>query len=396
MRTALRTFVACVALAAPAFAGPVKLGVDVLAAQEFAPLRNKRVGVVTNQTGLDSDGVHLVQRLVGARLNVVKIFSPEHGLYGLRDEKVGDAVDEKTGLPVLSLYGKTRRPTKEMLDGLDVLVFDIQDVGVRFYTYISTMGLCMEEAAKHNVEFVVLDRPNPISGVRVEGPSADEKHLSFIAYRPIPLVHGMTVGELAAFFNAEYRIGARLTVVPMEGWRREMYWDDTGVRWVNPSPNMRSPTQALLYPAIGLLEGTNLSVGRGTPTPFEIFGAPFIRPDAFTAALNQLGLAGVTFAPVTFTPENKLHKHHKVECHGVRLTVTDRDQFDSALTGMAIAWTLAKQYPGDWERDKFVTRAHNAADVERLWTLSDPRQANAIYGESLAAFKAIRAKYLKY
>ena len=395
MRIALSGLIALLA-ATVAQAAPVKLGIDVLADQKFAPLTGKRVGVITNHTGIDSSGKHLIQLLIDNKVKVVKLYSPEHGLYGTKDEKVGDMTDEKTGLPVFSLYGKTRRPTKEMLEGVDVLVFDIQDVGTRFYTYISTMGIAMEEAEKNKIEFVVLDRPNPIGGNRVEGPIADDKHLGFTAYTNIPLVHGMTVGELAEYFNAEKKIGAKLTVVPMEGWKREMYWDDTGAKWVNPSPNLRSPTQALLYPAIGLLESSNIAVGRGTDAPFEQFGAPYVKSDELVGALEKLNLPGVTFAPTKWVPNDKIHKLHGEQINGVRVTVTDRETFDSTATGMAFAWTLQKLYPGTWTKDKLVTMAQNDDVVGKLFTLDDPRKANELWKRDLDAWKQTRAKYLKY
>lgn len=398
MRSLLRSL--CVVLpllaSSAALAGPVKLGEDVLADQNFAPLRGKRVGVITNHTGRNSNGDHIIEVLIKHDVKVVKLFSPEHGLYGTKDEKVGDAVDEKTGLPVLSLYGKTRRPTKEMLQGVDVLVFDIQDVGCRFYTYISTLGLCMEEAAKNNVEFVVLDRPNPIGGLRVEGPIADDKHLGFTAYTNMPLVHGMTVGELAEYYNGEKKIGAKLTVIPMQGWTRDMYWEQTGVTWRNPSPNLRSPNQAVLYPAIGLLEASNIAVGRGTDLPFEQFGAPYIDGPKLAQALTDLGLTGVTFAPTSWTPEDKLHKFNGEKINGVKVTVTDRATFDSTATGMAFAWTLNRLYPGKWNKEELVKMAQNEDAVTKLFSLSDPKQANTIWSGELDAWKAIRAKYLKY
>lgn len=398
MRSLLRSLCVVLPLLAStaALAGPVKLGEDVLAEQNFDVLRNKRVGIITNHTGRNSAGEHIIEVLIKNDVKVVKLFSPEHGLYGTKDEKVGDAIDERTGLPVFSLYGKTRRPTKEMLEGVDVLVYDIQDVGCRFYTYISTLGLCMEEAAKNNVEYVVLDRPNPISGLRVEGPIADDEHLGFTAYTNMPLVHGMTVGELAEYYNVEKKIGAKLTVVPMQGWTRDMYWEQTGVTWRNPSPNLRSPNQAVLYPAIGLLEASNIAVGRGTDLPFEQFGAPYIDSEKLTKALTDLALPGVTFAPTSWTPEDKFHKFNAEKVQGVRVTVTDRAKFDSVATGMAFAWTLKKLYPEKWESDNLVKMAQNDAAVAKLFTLSDPKQANLIWSSELEAWKAVRAKYLKY
>ena len=334
-------------------AGPVRLGIDHLRDGGYAPLKGKRVAIVTNNTGLDSQGTHLVTLLAGADgVNVVKLFSPEHGLYGVEDTKVGDTVEPKTGLPVLSLYGQTRRPSDEMLAGVDAIIFDIQDVGARYYTYIATMGYCMEAAAKNGITVVVLDRPNPISGLRVEGPIADEAHQGFTAYGPLPVAHGMTVGELATMFNTEYDIDCDLVVVPMTGWERSMYWDETGVKWVNPSPNMRSPTQALLYIAVGLLEATNVGVGRGTDAPFERFGAPFIDGEQLAKELNDANLPGLKFTPVTFTPDDKYHVHHGKVCHGVDIAVTDRDAYEGVVSGATFAWTLNRLYP-DYKYDNF-------------------------------------------
>jgi uncharacterized protein YbbC (DUF1343 family) len=395
MRTTL--LVVLIVLAwAHACPAEVKTGLDVLRDRQFDLLQGKRVGVVTNHTGIDAKGKHLVDLLLEANVNIVKLFSPEHGLYGIKDDKVADMVDEKTGLPVLSLYGATRRPTPEMLAGVDVLVFDIQDIGTRFYTYISTMGYCMEEAAKAGVSFVVLDRPNPITGLRVEGPIAQEKHLGFTAYRPIPLVHGMTVGELARLFNAEFDINVDLTVVEMQGWRRDMLRDDTGIAWVNPSPNMRSPLQALLYPAIGMLESSNIAVGRGTPTPFELFGAPYIDGQALAARLNAFKLPGLLFEPVTFTPRNTHHKFNDTVCHGVRVIATDRSAIDSVHAGAVFAWTLHQMYPDDWQSELFVRMVQNDDAVKGILSAADPMSVNDVWRAELDAWKATRAKYLIY
>jgi uncharacterized protein YbbC (DUF1343 family) len=374
----------------------VKTGLDILRERNFDLLRERRVGVITNHTGIDSNGTHLVDLLVGARINVVKLFSPEHGLYGVKDDKVGDMVDPKTGLPVLSLYGTTRRPTPAMLEGVDVLVFDIQDIGTRFYTYISTMGYCMEEAAKAGVAFVVLDRPNPIGGNKVEGPLATEKHFGFTAYGPIPLVHGMTVGELARYFNVEFNIGVDLTVIDMQGWTRDMLWNDTGLAWINPSPNMRSPLQAMLYPAIGLLESSNISVGRGTDTPFELFGAPYIDADAFAARLNALELPGLRFEPVTFTPRNTHHKLNDTLCHGVRVIATDMRAIDSVGAGAAFAWALHGMYPTDWQSELLVKMVQNDDAVKAILEIDDPRAINRAWQGELDAFMVRRRTHLVY
>ncbi len=393
----LVALVATLQLASFASAEPVHVGLDVLAERKFDLLQGKRVAVVTNHTGLNSAGVHMIPLLIENKIQLVKLFSPEHGLYGAKDEKVGDATDEKTGLPVFSLYGKTRKPTAEQLAGVDVLVFDIQDIGTRFYTYISTMGLCMEACAENKVKFVVLDRPNPIGGVRVDGAINDEKHSGFTAYRKLPLVHGMTVGELARLFNAEFNIHCDLEVVQMNGWKRSMYWEETGVKWVNPSPNMRSPTEAILYPAIGQLEATNLSVGRGTDTPFERIGAPFIDARQLADALTKLNLPGITFEVVPpFTPHNTPHVYNDRQVNGIAIRLTDRAAFEPALTGMAMAWTLHKLYPDQWEWQKVRSLMQNDEVVDALFKLDDPKKAGMLFEKQIEAWKSVRAKYLMY
>ena len=250
-------------------------GVDVLARREFRELKGKRVGLVTNHTGRTRAGVPTIDLLFGAPgVELVALFSPEHGIRGEVDTQVADAKDEKTGLPIYSLYGKTRKPSPEALEGVEVLVYDIQDIGTRYYTYISTLGLVLEAARENHIPVIVLDRPNPIGGEAVAGPVRDADFASFIAHHALPVRHGMTVGELARMFNAERSIGADLTVIPVEGWRRSDTFDRTGLEWTNPSPNMRSLTEAMLYPGVGLLEASNLATGRGTDTPFERLGPP--------------------------------------------------------------------------------------------------------------------------
>ncbi|MFT3787211.1 MAG: DUF1343 domain-containing protein [Tepidisphaeraceae bacterium] len=399
-----RLLLICVSMVAFLFVGPtpargqVTLGIDRLAERKFDLLQGKRVAVITNHTGLTKDGTHLIDLLIKNKINVVKLFSPEHGLYGTKDEHVADGIDDHTGLPVVSLYGdkSKRKPSKEQLAGVDVMVFDIQDVGTRFYTYIATMGLCMEACAENNVEFVVLDRPNPIGGMRVDGPLNDAKHSGFTAYRRLPLVHGMTVGELAQLFNTEFRINAKLTVVPMTGWSRSMYWDDTGVKWVNPSPNMRSPTQAVLYPAIGTVESTNISVGRGTDTPFELLGVPYVNGDEFAKALTALKLPGIAFEPATWTPRNTPHPFNNQECHGVRIKLTDREVFQQALTGLSIAYTLHKLYPTDWQWQKARSLIQNDDVFDRLFELPDLSNVAKLYAEPLEQWKEVRSHYLIY
>ncbi|HMO27089.1 MAG TPA: DUF1343 domain-containing protein, partial [Tepidisphaeraceae bacterium] len=322
-----------------------------------------------------------------------------HGVWG--DEYAGDKIDDRTdprtGLPVFSLYGVTRKPSPAMLDQIDVLVFDLQDIGSRSYTYISTMGLCMEAAAeKGSVEIIVLDRPNPLGGEYVAGPIADEDKLGFTAYRPIPLVHGMTVGELARLFNEHFKIGCKLTVIPVEGWKRSMWWDDTGLKWVAPSPNLRNPTQAYLYPAIGLLESSNISVGRGTDTPFEIWGAPYIRKDELAAMPNAMNLPGLRFEPITFTPTRTHHKFNDTECHGVRVIITDRAAIRPVEAGCAFAWLLQRHYREEWRSEELVKMLQNDEAVQALFALENPADAPSIWSTQLAEFEPIRRQFLLY
>jgi uncharacterized protein YbbC (DUF1343 family) len=340
-------------------------GIDVLRRQNFAPLAGKRVGLVTNHTGLAIDGASTIDLLFRSGVcKLVALFSPEHGIRGVIDEKVTSAVDEATGLPIHSLYGATLRPTPEMLRDLDALVFDIQDVGARFYTYSTTMAYCLEEAARAKIPFYVLDRPNPIGGLSVEGPMLDADKTSFVGYMPLPVRHGMTLGELARYVNAENMLGADLHVIAIEGWRRSFYFNDTGLLWVNPSPNMRSLVEAILYPGICLLEATNVSVGRGTDTPFEMIGAPWIEPRALAAELKAARAPGVDFVPIYFTPTTSTNRGQK--CGGVNLILTDRDKFRSVLTGLTLISVLYKLYPKSFEIDKTIRLLGNQQALNEL------------------------------
>ena len=370
-------------------------GIDALARDGFAVLKGKRVGLITNQTGRDREGHSTIDLLKGATgVTLIALFSPEHGIRGIADERVSDSVDEKTGLPIYSLYGETRKPTTAMLKGIDTLVYDIQDVGARFYTYISTLGLAMEEAAKNKIKFVVLDRVNPVNGAEVEGPLADAVRLSFTAYHQIPVRHGMTVGELAQLFNRERGIDADLQVVKVENWRREQWFDETGLVWINPSPNMRSLTEAALYPGIGLLETPNVSVGRGTDTPFELVGAPWIDGRKLAAALNDALLPGVRFVPARFTPRGSVHKD--VECGGINIVITARAQFEPITTGLEIAAQLLKTYPKDFASDKFNGLLANQKVFDAFRQGAGGRALRQIWQEDLTAFRAIRSRFLMY
>ena len=343
----------------------VRSGLDVLAAQNFAPIAGYTLGLVTNQTGVDAQGRRAIDLLAGAPgVRLAAIFSPEHGLTGDANTDVAHGRDAITGLPVWSLYGTTRRPTGSMLRGLNLLVFDIQDVGVRYYTYLTTLLYVMEEAARARIPVVVLDRPNPITGRVVEGPLMDPDLASFTGPHPIPVRTGMTIGEFARMAAMERRIPVSLTVVPVEGWDRGRWFDETGLPWVNPSPNIRSVTQALLYSGVGLLEATNVSVGRGTERPFEVIGAPWLDPHRVSQDLNELRLPGVAFEPVVFTPT--ADRYMGVPCGGVRIVVTDRDAIRPVTVGLAMARTLRNRH-----RDQFRPEAIQNLLVNRatMWAL---------------------------
>ena len=370
-------------------------GIDVLERDNFKELAGKRLGLVTNHTGLNREGrptIDILHKAPGVNLTV--LFSPEHGIRGVADEKVGDSRDEATGLPIYSLYGESRRPSAEQLKKLDALVFDIQDIGARFYTYISTLGYLLEESAKAKLPVYVLDRPNPIGGVEVEGPIADADKLSFISYHTIPTRHGLTIGELGILFNKQRNIGADLRVIKMEGWRRSMWFDETNLTWTNPSPNMRSLTEATLYPGIGLLETTNVSVGRGTDTPFEIVGAPWLKGDKLADYLNQRGMAGVRFVPVRFTPKASVFKDQ--ECSGVNIIVTDRSVFRPVTVGIEFAVALRTLFPNDWKVDSYLRLLVNANTLDRVKRGDPPREIVSSWNTKLEEFRKARADVLLY
>lgn len=386
---------ACFDAGAQAPATRVRVGIEVLEEQGFAPLRGKRVGLITNQTGRTRDGRRTVDVLAKAEgVKLAAMFSPEHGWEGKVSEGgVGDVRDSVTGLRVHSLYGKTRRPTEEMLKEIDVLVFDIQDAGVRYYTYETTMFYAMEEAAKRGIEFGVLDRPNPLGGVGVNGPMLDADRLSFEGYFPLPLRHGMTMGELAQLFNAEKKIGAKLTVIPMRSWRREMWFDDTGLEWVNPSPNLRSLLGNTLYPAVELLRAGGVSVGRGTPAPFELLGAPWLDADMVAAYLESRHIPGVRFHATKFIPTEDVQA--KELCRGVRLEVTDRKALDVGRLGLELLSALWKFHREQFQLDKCIRLLGSKKTLERLKAGDDPAEI-AEEWEDLDSFRALRAKYLLY
>ena len=370
-------------------------GIDVLRERNFAPLAGKRVGLITNHTGLAADGVSSIDLLFKTDVcKLTALFSPEHGIRGDADEKLDSSVDKATGLPIYSLYGKTQRPTPEMLRGIDAMVFDIQDIGARFYTYITTMAYAMEAAAKAGIPFYVLDRPNPIGGIKIEGPMLDANKTSFTGYMPLPVRHGMTVGELARYFNAENRIGAKLEIIAMKGWRRAyMFWD-TGQIWVNPSPNMRSVTAAILYPGVCLLESANISVGRGTEKPFEVAGAPWIQPDRFAGLLRDAGVPGAEFVPLYFTPNSGRHKD--VRCGGVNLVITDPEKLNSVSLGLTMISVLRKLYPSEFEIDRVGDLLGNDEALQILKNGKMPLEENLKKDAVFLRFIAARRSALIY
>lgn len=345
---------------------PVLTGIDVLQQDQFRPLQDRNVGLITNQTGVNRQRIATATLLHEAPgVNLVALFSPEHGLQGALDTaNIPDSRDDATGLPVVSLYGESRRPTPERLKGIDTLVFDIQDIGTRYYTYVSTMGLAMEAAAELGIRFVVLDRPNPIRGDTVEGPVLDPGRESFVGFHSLPVRHGMTVGELAQMFRAERKLNVDLQVIRLEGWHRSDWFDQTELPWIAPSPNMRTLSAALLYPGIGWLETTNLSVGRGTDTPFEILGAPWIDEFQLARELNQADLPGIRCLPVRFVPSSSVYA--KQLCHGVQFIVVDRNSCRPLNLGFAVTAWLRKSHPHDWQADSLLRLLGNEDVVTRL------------------------------
>ena len=375
--------------------GHTLTGIDVLEVEKFAPLAGKRIGLITNQTGIDRERrstIDLLAHVPGVTL--VALFSPEHGIRGTLDEGVASSKDEATGLPVYSLYGETLRPTDAMLAGLDALVFDVQDAGVRFYTYITTMGYAMEAAAAHHIAFYVLDRPDPLGGERVEGPMLDADRTNFVGYFPMPIRMGMTLGEMAKMFNVQKKIRCDLHVIRMQNWRRLQWFDDTGLPWVNPSPNLRSSAAGILYPGLEILQAGGVSVGRGTSRPFELLGAPWIRGENLAANLTGRAIPGVRFEPTQFTPESGLYKGEL--CGGVRVALVDRNVLQPMRMGLEIASALEKLYPGKFDLTKMIELVGNAATLAQLAGGAEPSMIVASWKKDLDRFRVTRAKYLLY
>ena len=402
--------------------GAVLNGIDVLVREDFARLRGLRVGLITNHSGRDRDGRSTIDLLHAAKdLKLVALFSPEHGIRGTADEKVGDSIDEKTKLPIYSLYGdapkratgqsdadyaaavlRAHAPKPEQLRDLDALVFDIQDIGARFYTYSATLGVALEAAALAQKKFIVLDRVNPIGGVSMEGPVMTRVP-SFIGFHPMPVRHGMTLGELALMYNAERRFGADLNVVACENWTRDRRFDATGLPWLNPSPSMRSLTAATLYPGLCLLESTAVSMGRGTPTPFEQIGAPWIDGERLAAELNRAGFPGAHFVAVKFTPRPALFpgpaaslKHREVECGGVRVILTDPVAFNAVDVGLELAVILQRLYPQQLNAAAMARLLGDDATLAAILAGKSSAEIKAPWSAGLVDFKARREAFLLY
>ena len=381
---------------------PVLTGIDVLVRDNFKQLRGKRIGLMTNHTGKSRDGIATIDLLHKAPgVTLVALFSPEHGIRGVLDADVPAGKDETTGLAIHSLFykGGTGRPQEGSLTGIDTLVIDLQDVGARFYTYQLAMGYAMEEAAQRKIAVVVLDRPNPINGWQIEGPpsrepGAGESPNTFIAYLPMPIRHGMTMGELARLYNEEKKIGAELTVIAMDNWQRDDWYDDTGLLWINPSPNMRNLNQAALYPGIGAIEYSNISVGRGTDQPFEQIGAPWIDGRRLAASLNARRLSGIRFYPITFTPKSS--KYANDECQGVFMVVTNRHALQPVRVGIEIASALFALHRDKYDPGNMWRLVGAESIVERIKQGEDPGAIAASASADEARWRRQRAKYLLY
>ncbi|HYL57525.1 MAG TPA: exo-beta-N-acetylmuramidase NamZ domain-containing protein, partial [Candidatus Acidoferrales bacterium] len=370
-------------------------GADVLAANGFAQLKGARVGLITNQTGVSRGGARDIEALSQAHGLVLRaIFSPEHGLHGDVDQSVASGIEPATGLRFFSLYGETRRPSDAMLNGVDAVVFDVQDSGARFYTYVTTMAYAMEVAARRGIDFYVLDRPNPLSAAVVQGPVMDADLKSFTGYFPVPTRHGMTVGELAQMFNQENRIGARLHVIKMSGYARSEWFDETGLRWTPPSPNLRTLAEATLYPGVAMVEGANVSVGRGTDAPFELVGAPWIDSDALRSYLEGRKIPGVHFQSARFIPSADFYAGRS--CNGVRILLDDRRALDSPALGIELVSALHRLFPRDFKIDATLSMVGSRQTLEQIRSGVDPRQVVASWQPELEKFRIMRARYLLY
>ncbi|MCX6142018.1 MAG: DUF1343 domain-containing protein [Ignavibacteriales bacterium] len=388
----------------------VHVGAEVLLRSQLNLIRGKRIGVVTNHSALLHDRTHLVDALVSQKdVHVAALFGPEHGIRGQAPDRKGvkDEVDPKTGVPIFSLFGKTTKPTSRMLTGIDVLLFDIQDVGARFYTYTTTLALSMEAAAEKGIPVVVLDRPNPIGGLHTEGPIREERLKSFVGWLPFPIIHGLTIGEIASMIAGEGWLRGKtkpqLHVVKMKDWQRDFYFDDTDLPWTRPSPSIRCLHTALVYPGTCLIEGTNVSEGRGTDHPFEYIGAPWIDSKTFAIALNSSGLPGVTFRAITFTPRSTKavttdSKYEGEQCNGVSLRVVYRNRFRAVATGMQILFALQTLYSEQFQikSRRFDELVGSQSVRKALRKGQSLFQLEAEWDKGLENFDNLRGKYLCY
>lgn len=378
----------------------VRLGVDNID-NYLAVFHGKRVGLITNPTGMTSQFQSTID-VLNAKTQLVALFSPEHGIRGHvpAGAAIDSYTDEATGVPVYSLYGQTKKPTAAMLANVDVLAFDMQDIGARFYTYIFTMAYAMQSAKENGKTFVVFDRPNPVGGLVVEGNTIKPGYESFIGLYPLPARHGLTIGELARLMNSEYNIGCDLVVVPMTGWQRSMYFEDTGLPWVMTSPNIPTPDTALLYSGTGIFGGTNVSEGVGTTRPFELVGAPWINASELAGRMNAAGLPGVAFRPVYFTPRQTAVKYQGRLCGGVQLHVTDREAFRPVRTGLSLMYTIKEMSDGKFAFNKSATAA--TATIDIYTGDSNVRQGAPLehileqWDEAAAQFKELSRQYYLY
>lgn len=394
------------------FPQPVKVtvGADILVSDSLHLITNKQIGIVTNHSAILNNGTHLVDTLVKLpNVKVTTLFGPEHGIRGNAPDghSIKDGIDSKTGLPVYSLYGKTRKPSKQMLKDIDILVFDIQDIGARFYTFISTLYYTLEAAAENNIPIIVLDRPNPINGITVDGPIRTEEYKSFVAIAPIPIQHGMTIGELAKMFNEENWLDnglkADLTVIKMKNWKRNYFFDDCNLPWVAPSPNMPNLETALVYPGMCLLEGVNISEGRGTYSPFLTFGAPYINSEELLAELNKINHSGLKlttniFTPVSIPNMSTSPKYKNIECFGINIKVLDKNRITALRFGIEVLYLVHKLYPKDFafRRNWLDKLFGNNKLAEMLKNNSTPNKIFSTWEDELTNFKLIRNKYLLY
>jgi uncharacterized protein YbbC (DUF1343 family) len=399
VRSAVVVFGCCLAeaMAAAAESNRVATGLEVLIEQRFVPLAGKRIGVVTAQTGVTEDRRRIIDVLASAPgVKLTAIFTPEHGLEGTReDRKIDDAVDKATGVPIYSLYNEGKyRPTPEMLANVDALVYDIHQNGARFLTRITTLGYALEAAAEKGIPFFVLDRPNGINGLDIGGPVLDAKYVSFVGYMPgVPVRHGMTAGELALMYNGEKKLRAKVEVIRMEGWKRSMWYDETGLEWINPSPNIRNLTQAILYPGTCLVESKQISVGRGTDTPFQLVGAPWYRAREVATHLNGR-VPGVRFVHRRFTPKASVYANQ--ECEGVDIVLVDRQRFDPVLLGMELLAATLRYHPGKFDIQTVIRLLGSEEAAERLKSGQSGREVLDAMRPQLEEFRKIRAKYLLY